>query len=128
MLYKEEILDHYRHPQNFGKLKNATHGAAFTNASCGDEISIELVLEGGTITSAAFTGRGCAMSVAAASVLTELIKGKTLIETKKLNLGDIVNLIGEVNPGRQKCVLLPLRAINLALASKDAPTTDQSPS
>lgn len=128
MLYKDEILDHYRHPQNFGKLKNATHGAAFTNASCGDEISIELVLEGDIITGAAFTGRGCAMSVAAASVLTELVKGKTLVEIKKIDLGDIVNLMGEVNPGRQKCVLLPLRAINLALAPKDAPTTNQSSS
>ena len=121
MLYREEILDHYRHPQNFGRLKQPTHRAEFKNASCGDQIEVGLLVKDSRVIDIRFDGRGCALSVATASLLTEAIKGLELAEVKHLALADVVKLIGEVNPGRHKCILMSLEAIKLALTND--PTT-----
>ncbi len=83
-LYQEVILDHNRHPRNFGSLEEASHEADGFNPLCGDKIHVHLLVDGDRITDIRFEGSGCAISTASASVMTELLKGKTLEEAKAL--------------------------------------------
>jgi nitrogen fixation NifU-like protein len=83
-LYRELILDHYRHPHNKGKLEGATHAEGY-NPLCGDEIEMDLVLEGDTIEDIAFMGRGCSISQASASMMTDAVKGKDIEEASRLS-------------------------------------------
>jgi|SaaInlStandDraft_6_1057023.scaffolds.fasta_scaffold45784_2 SUF system NifU family Fe-S assembly protein len=114
-LYKEEIIDHYKNPRRFGELSNKTHEASETNASCGDMMEVYLFIKDGIIEDAAFKGVGCALSTAAASMLMENLVGKKQEDVKKWDGEKIEELIGEVNPGRQKCVMLPLEAVREAV-------------
>ena len=115
-LYAEEILDHYRHPRHFGHLEEPTFRYHDTNPFCGDEITLELKIEDDVITDVAFTGQGCAISRAAASMMSEEIMGKSLTELKEWRKEDIVDLLGiEVGPVRLKCALLPLKALKAAV-------------
>lgn len=123
-LYREEILDHYKNPRNFGDLPNAQVKVREANSSCGDMIEISLKFknkvnknkENSVIEDIRFKGLGCAISVAATSMLTEMVKGKTLEELKKINLEGLYKLFGgPVNPGRVKCLSLPLKALEKAL-------------
>lgn len=83
-LYQEIILDHGRHPRNFREIPEATHKAQGHNPLCGDRITIYLSLEGDRIVDVSFEGRGCAISTAAASLMTEVLKGKTVAEAHAL--------------------------------------------
>lgn len=114
-LYKEEILDHYKNPHNFGDLLGKTHEAREMNASCGDMIEIYLKVKRGVVVDASFRGVGCALSTASASLLTDEVKGKKLAEVANWEEGVVFNLMGEVNPGRMKCVMLPLEVLQKAL-------------
>jgi len=114
-LYKEEIVDHYKNPRKFGDLRGKTHEASETNASCGDMIEVYLKVENGVVVDAAFKGVGCALSTASASMLMEELVGKKVAEVKKWDKKKIDELMGEVNPGRVKCVVLPIEAIREAL-------------
>jgi nitrogen fixation NifU-like protein len=111
--YRENILDHYRHPRNAGTLENATHSHEEDNPLCGDVIRIDLhVNEDNVIDKVAFKGRGCAISQASASMLTEMIKGKTLEEAKQIGKEDILEALGiEIGPVRMKCALLSLKVL-----------------
>ena len=75
-LYQEVILDHTRHPRNFGRLDEATHAADGHNPLCGDRVSVSLQLDGGVVRNIRFEGKGCAISTASASMMTEVLKGK----------------------------------------------------
>ena len=120
-LYREEILDHYQNPRNFGKLDQAKIKIRETNASCGDMIEIYLNLKEGKnktriVEEIKFEGEGCAISLAAASMLTEAVKGRKITEVEKLADEDVFNLLGgKVNPGRVKCATLALAALKKAL-------------
>ena len=83
-LYQEIILDHGRHPRNFRKIEHPTHTARGYNPLCGDRVTVYLSLDGEVIKDAAFEGRGCAISTAAASLMTEVLKGKTVAEAREL--------------------------------------------
>jgi nitrogen fixation NifU-like protein len=83
-LYQEVILDHSRHPRNFGACPNCNHDAKGHNPLCGDRIAVHLDVEGDTIADAHFEGQGCAISVASASLMTDAVKGKTVAEARKL--------------------------------------------
>jgi nitrogen fixation protein NifU and related proteins len=83
-LYQEVILDHRTHPHNFRELPHATHRAAGFNPFCGDRVEVYLVLDGGRIREAAFRGSGCAISTASASIMTDVLKGKTAAEAECL--------------------------------------------
>jgi nitrogen fixation NifU-like protein len=83
-LYQEIILDHGRHPRNFGPLSGASHSAEGKNPLCGDHVVVRLVYEDGRVKSVAFEGSGCAISTAAASTMTEAVKGKTRSEVDEL--------------------------------------------
>ena len=111
--YKENILDHYRHPRNAGTLENPTHSHEEHNPLCGDVIRLDLhVNDDDVIDRVAFQGRGCAISQASASMLTEMIQGKTLAEAKKISKEDILEALGiEIGPVRMKCALLSLKVL-----------------
>ena len=83
-LYQETILDHSRNTKNFGVLQGATHRAEGYNPLCGDKVEIALRLEGDRVTAIKFTGQGCAISTASASLMTEALKGKTKAEALAL--------------------------------------------
>jgi nitrogen fixation NifU-like protein len=112
-LYIQELMEHYRHPKNQGKLKDADIVVSETNSSCGDWIKIYLKLDKEKrIKQIKFLSQGCVISTASASILSEAIKGKSLSEIKKLTSKDLIKLIGiQITPGRVKCLMLPLAAL-----------------
>jgi nitrogen fixation NifU-like protein len=115
-LYAEEILDHYKHPRHFGHLNEPTLTFHDRNPLCGDEITLELQIADGKIADVAFTGHGCAVSRAAASMMSEEIIGKSLDELRGWQKENITDLLGiEVGPVRIKCALLPLKALKAAV-------------
>jgi nitrogen fixation NifU-like protein len=116
-LYRENILDHYRHPRNKGRLEHPTHTHEEHNPLCGDIIRIDLhVNEDDVIDEVRFEGEGCAISQASASMLTEMIAGKTLEEAKELSKQDILEALGiEIGPVRLKCALLSLKVLKAGI-------------
>ena len=111
--YRENILDHYRQPRNTGTLADATHSHEENNPLCGDVIRIDLhVNEDDVIDKVAFSGKGCAISQASASMLTEMIEGKSLEEAKQIGKDDILEALGiDIGPVRMKCALLSLKVL-----------------
>ncbi len=111
-VYQEELLDHYENPSNYGTLPNPNISHEEDNPLCGDRIRIDLVVEDDIITEVRFSGHGCTISQAAASMLTEEIEGKSLTEVKKLSRDDILDMIGiPLGPVRLKCALLALKVL-----------------
>ena len=110
----ELLLDHYKDPRNYGHLENPDIVREEGNPSCGDQIRIEIKLNGSTIEDIRFSGKGCAISQAAASMLTEELKGRSLEDVKQLDKDQMLELLGvEVNPMRLKCALLALKTVKL---------------
>jgi nitrogen fixation protein NifU and related proteins len=114
-LYKEEILDHYKHPHNFGDMADKTHSVRETNMACGDMVEMYLKVKDGVVEKAGFRGLGCALSTAMASMLTDEVVGKTVKEIGSWDRKKIEEMMGEVNLGRIKCVELPMKALKKAL-------------
>ncbi len=115
-LYREEILDHYKHPHHFGHLDDPDLSFHDSNPFCGDEITLELKVEDGHVVDAAFTGHGCAISRASASMMTDEIIGKSVDELRGWQKEQVLDLLGiEVGPVRVKCALLPLKALKGAV-------------
>jgi nitrogen fixation NifU-like protein len=133
-LYQELILDHYRRPRNKGTLEQATHTVSLNNPLCGDEIDLQLRIDGGVIKEARFIGRGCAISQASASMMTQLLKERTVSQAvalaermsammqgdeaaaKDKALGELRALAGVAKfPVRIKCALLPWNALTDAV-------------
>lgn len=117
--YPDRVMDHYEDPYHRGECEQASHRYVAENASCGDELSVELRVDfDGTICEAWFDGDGCCVSQAAASMLMESIEGKTVAEAKNLRPEDMLNLFGtELSSDRQKCCLLPWVVLQGALSS-----------
>ena len=106
-LYREIILEHWQHPQNFGVIKHADFDISDNNPLCGDELRLTGKFENGKLTKIAFSGEGCAISRASASLFTEEIKGKSSEEIKKITTEDVLQNLGiELTPARTKCALL----------------------
>ncbi len=118
-IYSEIILDYYRHPRNKGQLENPQIHAKDSNPLCGDVVEIQMVLNGDdTVKDIRFNGQGCAISQASASMLTELVKGKSLDEIRKISKEDILSLIGgQLSAVRLKCALLSLKVMKTGLYS-----------
>ncbi|MBV9861484.1 MAG: SUF system NifU family Fe-S cluster assembly protein [Alphaproteobacteria bacterium] len=137
-LYQDIILDHGRHPRNFRALEHPTHSAKGYNPLCGDRVTIYLQLDGDRIEDVSFDGRGCAISTAAASLMTEVLKGKTLAQAHALferfraavtgsDPGELPETLSEdaerlepltgvkAFPVRVKCATLPWHAFEAAL-------------
>ncbi|HVA97056.1 MAG TPA: SUF system NifU family Fe-S cluster assembly protein [Candidatus Acidoferrales bacterium] len=118
-LYREIILEHWQHPQNYGVLKNADIDVVENNPLCGDAIRLTIRLEDKKIKEVLFSGDGCAISKASASLFTEEIKGASLEEIKKIKEKDVLNLLGiELTPARTKCALLILRTLQKGIKLK----------
>jgi len=124
-LYREEIIDHYKNPRNKGSLKNPDITVSENNITCGDEVTISIKLQDtknkmqmNKIEFIAFTGEGCAISIASASMLTEKLEGKSLEEVKNVSDKDILDMLKiDISPGRLKCAMLPLEALrNIGIA------------
>ncbi|HTK69555.1 MAG TPA: SUF system NifU family Fe-S cluster assembly protein [Candidatus Eisenbacteria bacterium] len=115
-LYRQTILDHYQNPRNFGTLEHPDISAEDSNPLCGDEIRIDLQVKDGVIEDVRFSGKGCSISRAAASMLTEEIRGKTLDEVKRIGKDDVLEMLGiELGPVRLKCALLALKTLKVGV-------------
>lgn len=115
-IYKDIILDYYRNPRNFGELQDPDVRAKDSNPLCGDIIEMQLKIKDGKVDDIRFNGKGCAISQASASMLTEVVKGKTLDEVKAMGKPTVLELIGiDPGPTRIKCALLGLKVLKLGV-------------
>lgn len=115
-IYREIIMDHYRNPRNRGRLDPADISHEEMNPLCGDEVHIDVRIKDDVITDIAFEGRGCAISQASASILTELVKGRPVEEAKALTKDDIIEELGiPLSAARMKCALLGLKTLKAGL-------------
>ncbi|MGM0604589.1 MAG: Fe-S cluster assembly sulfur transfer protein SufU [Halobacteriota archaeon] len=108
-MYRQQILDHYKSPRNYGEMEEPTFSHVGENPSCGDTIKIDVKLEddGETIEYVTFTGDGCAISQASASMLTDRLRGMTIDELQELDTDDITEMLGvTISPMRIKCAVL----------------------
>jgi nitrogen fixation NifU-like protein len=136
-LYQELILDHYRKPRNKGKLENADATIEMRNPLCGDEVDVQFIFNGDSIGDVKFSGRGCAISQASASMMTQIVKGKSTAEIdairhrfRELIMGDMsaandkslgsLRALSGVSrfPARVKCALLAWNALETALEDR----------
>src|SRR5687768_13220129 len=136
-LYQEMILDHYRRPRNKGKLENPDATAEMRNPLCGDEIDLQVNFAGDTLRELRFSGRGCSISLASASMMTQIVEGKSATEVnsirdrfRELMLGDLTaatdKRLGSLRalsgvsrfPARVKCALLAWNALDSVLAAR----------
>ena len=136
-LYQEMILDHYRRPRNKGSLENADAVAEMKNPLCGDEIVLHVAFDGDGVADLRFSGKGCSISQASASMMTQMVKGKSAAEIAALrtrfrdlmlgdlsaaddaSLGSLRSLSGVARfPARVKCALLPWSALESALGGR----------
>ena len=119
-LYRDYILEHSRRPHNFGVLEAPTASHEGANPLCGDRITMQLGIRDGKVAEVAFTGRGCAISQASASLLTDEVKGMTVDAATAYRADDLLDLLGiEISPARLKCAMLSLETLTAALADAD---------
>ncbi|HET9030950.1 MAG TPA: SUF system NifU family Fe-S cluster assembly protein [Candidatus Aquilonibacter sp.] len=125
--YRDFILDHYRNPRNFGTLEQATASAEDINPLCGDQIRMDLhVDESGVVNDVRFSGKGCAISQASASMLTEEIKGMKLEDVARLTKDIVLDNVGiGISPTRLKCATLGLRVLKSAAIGEIAGWPDE---
>ena len=110
--YREYILDHYRNPRNRGTIEAPDYTYEDSNPLCGDELRMDLKVKDGVVEDVKFSGRGCAISQASASMLTEMIEGKPLDEVKQVSKEDVLEMLGiPLSPVRVKCALLGLKVL-----------------
>jgi len=128
-MYREVILDHYKNPRGYGLIEEPDALAKGQNPLCGDEVSISLRFgaDGETIEDIRFEGRGCAISQAATSMLTEIVKGKTVAQVAALPKEELLEEIGiQLTPIRLKCAILGLGVLKVALhESRGTPLPDE---
>lgn len=117
MDYREYILDHYRNPRNYGKLEHPNVHSEDSNPLCGDQLALDMQIEDDLVTAIRFQGRGCAISQASASMLSEMIEGKATQEIVHLGKDDVLDALGiPISPARTKCAFLCLRVLHRGLA------------
>ena len=115
-LYSDILLDHFRHPRNYGSLAAPDISNEQFNPLCGDRIRLELKLEQSRVSEARFKGDGCAISTAAASLLTELVLGEDVEELTNISDAQLISALeSNIQPARLQCALLPLQALREGL-------------
>ena len=125
-LYRDFILDHYRNPRNAGTLDRPDASFEDINPLCGDKIRMDVKVEDGKVTDVRFAGRGCAISIASASLLTEQIKGMPLTDIAKLGKDEVLGNLGiDISAARLKCALLGIKVLKQALAMKYEPSPEE---
>ena len=120
-MYAEEIISNYEHPHNKRKIENAPISLHDYNPVCGDDITMYANTDGTKITDVSFEGSGCAISIGTASMLTDILIGKSIEELRSMNANTVIELIG-VDPGpvRLKCATLSLKTLQKALILYDS--------
>ena len=115
-LFRDHILDHYRHPRCHGSLEHPDARVEDANPLCGDKLRMDFRFRDGRVAEVRFTGQGCSISLASASLLCEAIEGKPLDEVKALTRQDVLDLLGidELGPVRSKCAMLALKTVKAA--------------
>ncbi|MEM3040468.1 MAG: iron-sulfur cluster assembly scaffold protein [Nitrososphaerota archaeon] len=114
----DEILDHYRNPRNYGEIENPDIHAKDSNPLCGDVVELFIRVKDGVISDVKFKGKGCAISQASASKLTEKLIGMRIEDVKSLSRQDILDMLGiELSPVRLKCALLSLKVLKVGVYS-----------
>jgi nitrogen fixation NifU-like protein len=130
-VFRDYFLVHYRRPQNFGVIEDADASYEGANPLCGDRITLMLGVTDGVVDRVAFTGRGCAISQASASLLTDEIKGKPLTDVAAFRADDLLDLLGiDISPARLKCAMLShdsLQHVLGDLGAGDPTNTTPSP-
>lgn len=120
-LYRDYILEHYRRPHNFGVLEGPSASYEGSNPLCGDRITMQIRVDDGVVSEVGFTGRGCAISQASASLLTDEIRGKPLADVVGFTATDLLDLLGiEISPARLKCAMLSFDSLQHLLAEVGA--------
>lgn len=115
-LYREELMEIYKHPHNRGKMQNPSVEVVKKNPICGDELGLQLKVEDGVITDAKFEGLGCAVSVISSEILLESLIGKTISEASAISKEDLLNMLGmNLSTSRVKCATLILDALENAV-------------
>jgi len=126
-LYRDYILEHSRRPHNFGVIDAPSASFEGSNPLCGDRITLQIGVDGGVVTRVGFTGRGCAISQASASLLTDEIKGKPLAEVEAFRADDLLDLLGiDISPARLKCAMLSHDTLRHALDELDGAKADST--
>ena len=125
--YRDYILDHCRNPRNFGTLENPDATAEDLNPLCGDQIRMDVAVAGdGTVSDVKFSGKGCAISQASASMLTETVKGMKLEDVARLSKETVLENVGiGISPTRMKCAMLGLRVLKSAAVGSIAGWPDE---
>jgi len=119
-LYREEILEHYRHPRHHGTLEHPDHSYEDANPLCGDRVRVDVKVQDHRIADIAFSGTGCAISQAATSMLCEKVVGMDLDDVKKLTREDVLEMLGiDLGPVRLKCALLGLKTLKAGVYGMD---------
>jgi nitrogen fixation protein NifU and related proteins len=119
-LYSDILLDHFRHPRNYGSIDAPDISNEQFNPLCGDRIRLELKLEHSLVNEARFKGDGCAISTAAASLLTEMVLGKDLEELANFPDSRLISALeSDIQPARLQCALLPLQALREGIRATD---------
>lgn len=119
-IYREVILDHYKNPRHRGTLDPHDYSYEDSNPLCGDEVRIDVRVKDGTVDEIAFSGQGCAISQASASILTEMVEGRPLDEVKALGKDELLEEIGiQLSPARLKCALLSLKVLKAGIYGID---------
>ena len=115
-LFRDHILDHYRHPRCHGTIEYADASVEDANPLCGDKLRMDFKFADGRVAEVRFTGSGCSISQASASLVCEAIEGRTLDEVKALTREDVLDLLGidDLGPVRSKCAMLALKTAKAA--------------
>ena len=125
-LYRDFILDHYRNPRNAGTIDDADASFEDINPLCGDKVRMDLRIRDGVVEDVKFKGRGCAISQASTSLLTEEIKGKTVADIDRIGKDEVLANLGiNISAARLKCALLGLKVLKQALALKYEPSDEE---
>jgi nitrogen fixation protein NifU and related proteins len=118
-LYQEELMEHFKHPLNKGRLKDPDMTSGEYNPSCGDKVCVDCKMKDGVITEIGFVGSGCVISQASASMITDFCRGKSVDDILAITKDDILSLLGiELGPNRLRCALLTLQALQSGLQKK----------
>ncbi len=126
-LYRDFILEHYRNPHNRGVLDPHDLHFADSNPTCGDEMSMTLRLDRDRVADVAFDGRGCAISQASGSILTDELRGMTVDELRNMDPRDVIDALGvPIGPARLKCALLSYKVLQGAVIGAEARWPDEA--